>query len=123
MAKTTKADGASHTEAELNDPVLQRRPVRIRRPQIGQVDKETYSAEESDREVKSSPGINSSPSTDQQAPNDEPESLSPRQRARTTANRSKAPERGTTSGARSTAGSGRSNETKPSSDDDLFDDI
>lgn len=125
MAKATRANGPSYTEDELNDPQRAETPVRVRRPIIGKVDREQYKADNDPKEeVASSPGMNSSPTTDQKPTEENETTPSRRPRARTTGNRSKAPEKEADSDASSTDGGTRNSETKPSDEvADEFDDF
>lgn len=103
MASTSKYGGASHTPEELADPDL---PVRIKRAEIGFVDR---------KEESPSAGNNSKASEQNASKSDEQQKTVSRKAARTTANRSKA-QAAEDSTADSTDGNGQSNDTPQSAD-------
>ena len=102
MAKGTRYGGMSHTPAELADPDL---PVRIKRAEIGYVDRQ---------EVEPSVGMGSSQSSENENSQSDSESQSPPLPAHTTESLSDPREAGTVSTAHTTVGVGPRKTARPS---------
>jgi hypothetical protein len=117
MASASKYGGASYTEAELADPSPPVRPVRVRRPELGLVDREPYLPDE--EEESPSPGGDSTQSSESNTTSESKSKAVPRKAAPTTANRSKAQVQAEDSIVRSTGGAGRSKATQQSDDFDF----
>lgn len=131
MAQASKYGGPSLTEAEAADPAGPQ-PVRVRRPQLGQVDKETYSPDdrlEDAPSAKTDGGDSTQSSRKRQTPSGQ-QSAANRKHAQTTESPLKPQEQESDSTAHSTGGSGRKTGTQPSrsarartTDDDEFDEF
>jgi len=102
MAKGTRYGGMSHTPEELADPDL---PVRIKRAEIGFVDRQ---------EVEPSVGMDSSQSSESEKSGNASESHNLLQPAHSTENPSAQPEREMDSDAHLMATGGQSRLAKPS---------
>lgn len=117
MARATRAGGPSHTPAELADPDL---PVRIRRAEIGYIDRPK-------EESLSQDGGGSTQSSENESTASDRPTAARRKRAPTTASHSSQQEMETDSTAHTTDGDGRSSRSKQSarvrSTDDEFDEF
>lgn len=114
MAQASKHGGPSITPEEAADPSPPSRPFRVRRPELGKVDREPYRPDE--EEVPVSPGGRSTQSSTKDKTSDEQPKAVPRKAARTTGNRSRPAEKETDSTVHSTDGSGRKTETESAED-------
>lgn len=116
MAKATRANGPTYTEDEVSDPEFAPAPVRVRRPELGQVDRQPFTADDERGDPPSAPedGTDSSESSEKSNSPEETSKPSNLKPARTTGNRSRRTAQG--SAASSTGGSGQKVETAPSSE-------
>lgn len=111
MAQTSRYGGPSITPEEAADPFPPERPVRVRRPELGLVDREPYKADE-EESPSATDGTDSSQSSESELKSGEKPKATPRKVARTTGNRSTPQETETASAASSTDGDTRKTETE-----------